>query len=212
MILLMATLLIITGCGNSKNAQGGGAAGGANSGISGSGEIRTPTFETYESYLKFIKTADVPDNFVTYEMISSFGEFRSFICAPSYGYDEYKYGIIDKESGVELLVYIDDGCEITIPEKAVVISSSDVIANDMRKLPNQEEGIKCFVQSGVQYTYYGGKLSSVEWIDNGIRYTIFDNDFYICSLDSSSALAKLLKLDSVGEAIAAVKKQPAASK
>ena len=103
MILLSAMLLAITGCGNGKKIQGVGSAGDANSAISGSGEIPTPTFGTYESYLKFIKTADVPDNFVTYEMISDFGEFKCFICAPSYGYDEYKYGIIDKESGEVLL-------------------------------------------------------------------------------------------------------------
>ena len=204
MILLSAMLLAITGCGNGKKIQGVGSAGDANSAISGSGEIPTPTFGTYESYLKFIKTADVPDNFVTYEMISDFGEFKCFICAPSYGYDEYKYGIIDKESGVDLLMYIDHRQEITIPEKAVVISSSDVIATDMRKLPNQEEGVKSFVQSGVCYTYLHGKLLSVAWVDNEIRYTI-SGDLDICSLDSSSALSKLLKLESAGDAIASVK-------
>ena len=95
--------------------------------------------------------------------------------------------------------------EITIPEKAVVISSSDVIATDMRKLPNQEEGVKSFVQSGVCYTYLYGKLLSVAWVDNGIRYTI-SGDLDICSLDSSSALSKLLKLESAGDAIASVKR------
>ena len=138
-------------------------------------------------------------------MISDFGEFKCFICAPSYGYDEYKYGIIDKESGVDLLMYIDHRQEITIPEKAVVISSSDVIATDMRKLPNQEEGVKSFVQSGACYTYLHGKLLSVAWVDNGIRYTI-SGDLDICSLDSSSALSKLLKLESAGDAIASVKR------
>ena len=56
MILLSAMLLAITGCGNGKKIQGVGSAGDANSAISGSGEIPTPTFGTYESYLKFIKT------------------------------------------------------------------------------------------------------------------------------------------------------------
>ncbi len=164
------------------------------------GDKASLRFDAYEDYLKFVRSADLPDNFVKYETFSQFGEFESLVCAPSYGYDRYNYSIIDKDTGLQLTMYIDHRESITLDSQSQ--PASKVNENDMRRIP--KDGGRVFTQSSVQYKYVNGSLNSINWISDGILYTIH-GDLYKCKLDSSSALSKLLKLDTAAEAVASVK-------
>ena len=59
-------------------------------GASVQGEIATPTFGKYEEYLKYIGSVkNLPDDFITYDMLKDICEFRSFVCDTTffgYGY------------------------------------------------------------------------------------------------------------------------------
>ncbi len=177
-----------------------------NNGQGSHGEIATLPLESYEDYLKFIQTAELPDDFVRYETFSQFGEFESMVCAPSYGYSEYSYSIIDNETGMKLRMYIDHGKELTLDGQD---EPAKVNKNDMRTIP--KDSARIFVQSGIQYIYVQGNLSAVKWVSNGIMYTI-SGDLHECKLDSSSPLSKLLKLDTAAEAVASVKEPSEAIK
>ena len=166
--------------------------------------------ESYEEYLNFLQSTELPDNFVKYEMLSQFGEFKTLICSlPPRGYDCYKYFIVDKYTGIDLLVYIDHEKELMLDSNGEKIISA-VNGNDMRTV-SETDGISVFWQSGIEYAYKEGNLISVSWVSDEIRYTIF-GELQNCKVDTSSALSKLFKLDTAAEAVASVKEPSEAIK
>ena len=66
------------------------------------GEAKSIVIESYEEYEDFLASHRLPDDFITYEQLSSFGRFGDFIFYPLGA--EYHYYVID-EAGVELAIH-----------------------------------------------------------------------------------------------------------
>ena len=147
-------------------------------------------------YHNYIAAAEgLPDDFVTAEMLSVFGEFRLFYTDP---YDL---------SGYMYCLYTTDGHEITLraSHKASALhlnENSDykalpvsTLGTNMLQLKTDDKGI--FTRDGIKYTYVpGGILISVEWIANNIKFTLSVDDSLrdYATLEKDSLLYRILSV------------------
>ena len=125
---------------------------------SGQGEIATPTFETYEEYLEFIGNAkNLPDDFVTYDMLKEIGDFKYFICS-SPNFNSYMYTFID-ENNVEIFARVS-------PLPNEIKTHPIVVPNNINNLRNVLPiGVSSrYSHNNITYGYYfNGELSSIRW-------------------------------------------------
>lgn len=164
---------------------------GSNDGLTG--ERPLLNLETYEEYLNFIGKAELPAEFVTYEEISHLGEFKSFVClseARLNNFSSCMYTLFD-ESQREFLLYVDIGSQETIPSESTVTA---VNGSNMRSLVNSTDS-GSFVVSGIEYKYLGGKLHTISWFKDNVRYKLFDSLGDYPESTTTTAVAKLLNLE-----------------
>ena len=162
------------------------------------------SIDDYDEYLAYISETAVPENFISYEMIKKFGEFRSFQAVP-YGENNpthtmnpnYGYGY-DLEF---------DGLEITfdINEKDSDFEYATVSApttNDLQIHENKESGV--WQNGKFEYHYVQGKLLYIEWEYNDVRYALSSRnsarEYDYTTLSSDSVLSKLVHRDTCEEA------------
>ena len=150
-------------------------------GLSG-GEIPLLCLVGMDSYKKFVELADLPENFVYYESLTDFGELDSLVILSmaldeyqAEDYSKYLYNLID-ENGNELDLFVG------------VEPSDKPLSNlnywgDMRAAGHViTERVKRISQNGVEYLYIDYSLSYIEWVSNGIRFSLHadakDEAFY----------------------------------
>lgn len=141
---------------------------GDNDGLTG--EVPLLTLETYDEYLNFIGSAELPAEFVAYEEISNLGEFQLFVClseARLNNFSSCMYTLFD-ESQSEFVLYVDIGSQEAIPSESTV---TDINGSNMRSLVNSTDS-GSFIVSGMEYKYVGGKLLSIAWFKDNVRYTL----------------------------------------
>lgn len=157
------------------------------------GERPLLTLDTYDEYLDFIGSAELPAEFVEYEDISYLGEFQSFICLSEARVNDFSscmYTLFD-ESQSEFLLYVDIGSQEAIPSESTVTA---VNGNNMRSLVNSTDS-GSFVVSGMEYKYLGGKLHTISWFKDNVRYTLFNSLGDYPENTTTTAVAKLLNLE-----------------
>lgn len=127
-------------------------------GASGQGEIATPTFERYEEYLKFIDSVkNLPDDFITYDMLKDIGEFRSFVCGTTF--IGYGYNFTD-ENNVRILAKI-----YPLPNE---VETYPMVTPDNSSNMRSVTPIgtwSTYSYNNITYHYYfNGTLAGIEWI------------------------------------------------
>lgn len=142
-----------------------------------------------EEYNNFVATTpDLPSNFVTAEMLRSFGEFDGFICNSDYT-KSYAYCLtLDNDDFITIGVsHVLSGdseyYKSIVPSKA---------GDTMMNLSSDESGI--LEQNGIQYTYVNGTLISISWVTNNVSFTITITGAYdsIATLSTDSLLHQML--------------------
>ncbi len=127
--------------------------------------IHIRDIDEYHNYIAAEK--ELPEDFVTAEMLSGFGSFALFYADP-YDLSGYVYSLI-AENGDEIDIYVAHTPSISIKEYEILDISK--AGTTMRQLKTDDEGI--IVRDGVEYTYVsGGHLISAKWTTNNIHFTI----------------------------------------
>ena len=173
---------------------------GINEGLTG--EAPLLTLETYDEYLNFIGNAELPAEFVAYEDISNLGEFKSFVCLSESRINDYSscmYTLFD-ESQSEFVLYVDIDSKETIPSASTVTT---INGSNMRSLVNSTDS-GSFVVSGIEYKYVGGKLLTISWFKDNVRYTLFDSLGDYPENTTTTAVAKLLDLETAASCLDAL--------
>ncbi len=163
---------------------------------------------SYDEYVKFTKTADLPEYFVTYEDISQFGEFSGFVCLSKSEMGDYSslfYSFVD-ETGADLCMYVDyipKGNTLVGKFEMQIIKETNINALDMRTASVSESS--AYSHNGIEYLYFpSGKLHSIVWRRGDIEY-IVHHDLSTYPTDKSTAISKLLKLESASQVTSAMK-------
>jgi hypothetical protein len=124
--------------------------------------------ESYQAYQEFIKAYTLPNNFVYYDHIKSFGAFKDFVCLSDarYGdYSHYMYTLID-DNDFEFSLYVASGRESPWQPNIITYANE----NNMRVLSSKESGI--YERDGLCYSYVDGALLSISWQSNELTYTL----------------------------------------
>lgn len=163
------------------------------------GERPLLTLDTYDEYLDFIGSAELPAEFVMYEEISHLGEFKSFVCLSESRINDFSscmYTLFD-ESQSEFVLYVDIGSQEAIPSESTVTA---VNGSNMRSLVNSTDS-GSFVVSGMEYKYLGGKLHTISWFKDNVRYTLFNSLGDYPENTTTTAVAKLLDLETAASCL-----------
>lgn len=168
-VLLLVFAVLISACGSSADAPE----------TTGS-EIIQPnverplfTISSYDEYLEFLESTDLPDDFVTYDSIAHWGSFNFFVFLSWYDweglypYSTYVYNIIDC-NGVTLCVEISHNTDNDSQNPENIITT--VNPADMRRLSTDDTGI--YEISGIKYDYFLGDLFAILWRENGVNYSV----------------------------------------
>lgn len=175
---------------------------GDNNGLTG--EVPLLTLETYDDYIKFIGKAELPAEFVMYEEISHLGEFKSFVCLSESRINDFSscmYNLFD-ESQSQFFLYVDIGLQESIPPVSTVTA---VNGSNMRSLVNSTDS-GSFIVSGMEYKYVGGKLLSIAWFKDNVRYTLSGVSMLgdYPENTTTTAVAKLLDLETAASCLDAL--------
>lgn len=126
-------------------------------GASVQGEIATPTFGKYEEYLKFIGSVkNLPDDFITYDMLKDIGEFRSFVCDTTF--IGYAYNFTD-ENNVRILAKI---YPLPSEVKTYPMVTPDNSSN-MRSITPIGTWSTYSYNDITYHYYFNGTLAGIEW-------------------------------------------------
>ena len=161
------------------------------------------TIESYSEYKKFIRSANIPEDFIYYEDIEVLGKFESFVCEIYSGkYSEY-YSLHDDNLG-EFFLYIEkEPFHETEHTKNVI---TDVNSSDMRFLDEEISGT--YEYENIKFVFLLGKLHSIRWKSGEWYYTISSIDDL--KEDTSKAnISKLFNLETAPDLIASVAKPEA---
>lgn len=172
---------------------------GNNDGLTG--EVPLLTLETYDEYLDFIGNAELPAEFVTYEEISHLGEFQSFVCLSEARVNDFSscmYTLFD-ESQSEFVLSVDIGSQEAIPSESTVTA---VNRSNMRSLVNCTDS-GSFIVSGMEYKYVGGKLLSIAWFKDNVRYTLSGDSILgdYPENATTTAVAKLMNIETAASCL-----------
>lgn len=131
-----------------------------------------------QEYDYFVNSYDMPDNFITYDMLNELGEFQAlfFPIHPRTNNSlNYVYSLVD-ESGFELTLYVDPVVEYQTfhsdKDEAGCIDSIESI--DMRCIEEEAPSTR-YYHGNIRYGYIYGHLSSVSWIHDEIQYTLYSD-------------------------------------
>jgi hypothetical protein len=130
------------------------------------------TIESYSEYVSFLEYTDLPDQFVSYDMIAQFGAFDSFVCLTDarYGdYSSYMYNLVDVAADdADIVLYVDqDGSTIDTSQQTAL---KGVNTENMRCLSTEESG--AFISNGIEYYYVNGLLLSIKWQVEDTLFTL----------------------------------------
>ena len=153
-----------------------------------------PKTYTYDEYEEFLKSTDLPDDFVFYSDLSHFGELGWFSHPRFLDFDAYHYFIIDKK-GYDF--FIDVKRKYEIPEyidKYPLLDASQINPSDMRTLPSGDNGR--YVIANITYWYQSGRLTAIRWHQNGMHFELglSESRFAEYPLDANTTIAKLLRI------------------
>lgn len=118
-------------------------------------------------YELFIETSKIlPENFVTMDMLESFGTFYGFVWNPEQDYSRYTYSVTLENDKV-MFIYVEHDPEI----KTKNYLDISQVGETMLKIDTNQKGT--IVSNGMEFNYVsGGGLISVSWMVNGVEIKI----------------------------------------
>ena len=161
--------------------------------------VRFLVVKTIDEYNEFIKSEQLPDNFVTYENIKQIGEFKNLTVRSYYYFGDfsaYHYELIDP-SGYEVFFNITTDDE----EYKDYPNTSDVNPQNMRELNKQASGTLKYDHNKLKYSYFNGKLRTIQWRSQGVQYVLSVSDY---PDTSDTFTGKLMNLETASEAVDAL--------
>lgn len=134
-------------------------------------EVPLLTISTLEDYNEFLSSENLPKNFITYDMLKDIGDFEYLIFL-SDGYNgdftEYMYTVKDS-TGYDISVYVEPSIESDVLNSNTIIAET-INRTDLRTIGSAESGI--YMYNDLKYKYVSGKLLSIAWDMDGLRYTL----------------------------------------
>lgn len=169
---------------------------------SSEGEVPCLDANSYEEYLKIIKTVQLPEDFVSYSDISQLGVFKYFVFISDAfigNYSNYMYTLID-ENNFRFSVYVEpvEDNQDTSPLPLIY----DVNTMDMRKLSTNIKGR--YILNGIEYTYLDGNLYYISWENNGRIFTLGGDSFGDYPVGTNTFAEKLLNANNAEAVIASI--------
>lgn len=159
----------------------------------------SPTMENYEEYLSGIALFDLPQSFVYYDSVRQFGDFHSFVYLSniqSGDYSHYMYTFID-ESGYETTLYIEEFSDETVSAENIVMN---VASDDLRTIDEKSQMNSVYYVGELKYNYVYGNLLSVEWVQNGLEFTLYAEPLHQYPSDADTLMGKILNATLAPEA------------
>lgn len=153
-------------------------------------DIEVLTMSSYDEYLNFTNSTELPDNFVYFDYINQFGDFRSLVILthPEHGdYSRYMYFFEDDKYHIGLMIDHNEDIEDVVAEceDYGFAFTSDVNRYDMRTIKADKK--QMFLEENILYTYIGNTLSSIQWQSGEILYTVSGDSFVEYLFDSHEA-------------------------
>ena len=135
------------------------------SSISG-GEHATVTIDNYDEYLSFVKSNDMPDDFITYDIFSDFGKFQTFICEPFTTGDECKEYIyvVEDDNGYSVMFSIELAEKELVTENYIFMSDN---ISDYRFV--EYDNVVHSIVNDLKYSYARGKLFAITALFGNIK-------------------------------------------
>lgn len=134
-----------------------------------SGDMPSLILESESEYQKFIaQCKELPESFVKYEDLSTFGEFQglTFSVLGDYGY--YLYTLEDS-AGFAVQISVNHTPEQNSDYQILAFETS---VSDLRHCGSGNEGLEIFQKGELQYYYSYGELLCISWTYNGINYCV----------------------------------------
>ena len=154
----------------------------------------------YTHYQKWIKTADIPDNFIRYEQIKDFGEFYHFT-VHSAGDNLSVYHYLFLIQGTNSLLIMVEPYEVKPFAKY-----EGTVPQNLRQI-EQKEGAYALELNGIGYFFVQGKLSTIFWKQGSNRVVMYvDEIIDLPASDLPPLLAALLDSTTAADALASIKK------
>ena len=123
---------------------------------------------TLEAYNKHIGRAqNLPNNFVSMDMLSEIGTFSVFYHNQHYGYISYDYELI-LENNYTVTLRISHEPKEFNPYASI---SATEIGENMLYLNSEKSAI--YTSNNLVYRYIKGRLYSIEWTASGIWYDLY---------------------------------------
>ena len=209
--LLLALVLLLPGCTHDPQAAGPASQENSQTEERYYGEVNTyiPTFTTLEDYEKYVAEDMKLESFVSYDMISEYGEFISFI---NYGLVQpctnYKYNLKDA-AGYEVAFHVNSIAEL---EKEDAESLQQVENSKDMRTNGTKTGIYC--ANGIGYGYFEGKLKSIYWEHDGKRILLRSRRGHLEAYPAGSdtLIGQLLNVETAKEAVLQVNRNVVATR
>ena len=121
-------------------------------------------FENWDEYKEYVESNDLVENFITYDMISRFGEFKSFGSTgySTLQYGQYWYEIVDA-NGEEYFISIDHYAEDSAERYNFIQNAEQKVnTSDLRTINAKEAGVHEI--DNIMYFYtLNGELLRIRW-------------------------------------------------
>lgn len=163
--------------------------------LPGNIDVPLTTFENYKDYKNFLRTSELPDDFVIYDDIAHFGEFEGFVVLSDVQNDDYSQVIynLKDSAGQSLGLYIFTTAREH--ENDTVIDKVD--SDDLRRISSGAGGV--YTLLGVDYRYVSGELLSMTWVKNGVEHVLMgDSMLSDYPQNANTVISKMLDRRLVG--------------
>ena len=160
--------------------------------------VYVPTFTTLEDYEKYVAEDMKLESFVSYDMISEYGAFVSFV---NFGRvqpcTKYAYTLKDA-AGFEFTFIVNSSGEPT-EENAEVLQQVEN-EKDMRT-NGTKTGVYCV--NNINYVFYKGNLGRIDWEHKGTRIFVYPKRGYLDEYPAGSdtLIGQLLNVETAKEAV-----------
>lgn len=138
--------------------------------VDGNTLVQFLTINTLSEYEEHFASKKEISDFVTYDMIKEIGEFKTFTCRSNFvagDYSAYHYVLIDS-SGIEFMLNIKTVNREDEEKNRTILDIQP--GGNMRKTDADETGYLYY--KDIWYRYSKGKLASVTWYKNNLRFQL----------------------------------------
>lgn len=165
------------------------------------------TIENEGEYLTFLSTEkELPEDFVTAQMLSCIGPFYNFSCEKDF--TEYRYNVITFDE-VDMMIYVNHG-KSPDPSKDPILDAKYLGNDNIYALTTDVAG--AIWLDGMRYNYVQGKILSVRWYIEDIEFILsfsgdawnnpaWQNNPFLCDLLSAESAKRIRAFNTLVQCI-----------